>query len=167
MSALSSVTVRPVGAREARLRRSRPQHRRCPSLAATGHRRYLVRTGATEGSNDSGDGKPSSSVEPAAEPELETWQKSWVRQNPGRPLSEMPSEEPKFNSDNFGALSIATGGVSFLALGAALWLAQQAQELRSLSPEELAARFGDDLPQEASGLPSGAPPVSAPPVKTE
>eukprot|EP00873_Tetraselmis_striata_P014442 jgi/Tetstr1/434706/TSEL_002533.t1 len=105
-------------------------------------------------SGDDGEEKASSSTEDA-EPELESWQKSWVRQNPGRSLSEMPAEEPKFNSDNFGTLSILTGGVSFLALAGALWLAQTAQELRSMSPEELAARFGDDLPSEASGMPAG------------
>lgn len=48
-------------------------------------------------SGDDGEEKASSSTEDA-EPELESWQKSWVRQNPGRSLSEMPAEEPKFNS---------------------------------------------------------------------
>jgi len=95
-------------------------------------------------------------------PELERWQKSWIRQNPGRPLGEMPAEEPKFNPDNFDPLSIATGGVSLLALAAALWLANAAAELRNLSPEELNARFGDDPNFPAPAAAPMAPSPAAP-----
>jgi hypothetical protein len=103
-----------------------------------------------------------------AEPEvkLESWQKSWVRQNPGRPLSEMPKEEPKFNPDNFGFLSIVTGGVSFLVLFGTLWLANFASELRNMSPEQLEARFGSDISVEPSATPLSAPStqVAPPPL---
>ena len=96
------------------------------------------------------------------EKELEGWQKSWVRQNPGRPLTEMPSEEPKFNPDNFGFLSIATGGVSFLVLFGTLWLANFASELRNMSPEELEARFGSDISSDDSSTSALADAPAAP-----
>lgn len=117
-----------------------------------GQRRLSTFPGRLEATDGEGSSPAANDLE---EPELATWQKSWVKQNPGRSLSEMPAEEPKFNPDNFDPLSVMTGGVSLIVLAAALWLANTAAELRNLTPEELQARFGDeiDLQSGASVVP--------------
>ena len=91
-------------------------------------------------------------------PALEAWQKEWLKQNPGKTAADLPSSEPTWNADNLSPLSLATGGVSFVVLAGALWVANLFGELRSLSPEELEARFGDAPAdtQSSSAAPAAA-----------